>query len=131
MLAGVSEQVTVGAMEQRPAVLVLMGGSNDIDAGVPIPTILHNLSEIPKAVGAQRVTLSAVPPEAPVQDTVDALNAQLPELAAREGWQFTDPMVDVRDASGNWLPGMSDDGVHPTRRAAQLIGERLGAAVRR
>ena len=130
MLAGVLADVTSGAIRPGPAVLVLMGGSNDIDAGVPIPTILHNLSEIPRAVGAEQVTLSAVPPEAPVQDAVDALNAQLPGLAAREGWQFEDPLVDVRAPDGSWLPGMSDDGVHPTQRAAELIGRRLGAAVR-
>ena len=76
MLAGVLADVTSGAIRPGPAVLVLMGGSNDIDAGVPIPTILHNLSEIPRAVGAEQVTLSAVPPEAPVQDAVDALNAR-------------------------------------------------------
>jgi lysophospholipase L1-like esterase len=130
MLAGVMDDVAAGAIEEPPAMLVLMGGSNDIDDGVPIPTILDNLSAIAQTLGADRVTLSTVPPEAAVQSTVDELNARLPELAAQEGWRFADPMVDVRASDGSWLPGMSTDGVHPTHRGARLIGRRLGAAVR-
>ena len=130
MLAGVADDVAAGAVEAPPDMLVLMGGSNDIDDGVPIPTILDNLTSIAKTLGADRVILSTVPPEAAVQSVVDELNARLPALAAQEGWQFTDPMVDVRAADGSWLPGMSTDGVHPTQRGARLIGRRLGAAVR-
>jgi lysophospholipase L1-like esterase len=130
MLSGVLDGAASGAIWAQPNVLVLMGGSNDVDAGVAIPTILENLSRIARVVRADRVTLSAIPPEAAAQDTVDQVNARLPALAEREGWQFVDPLVDVRAADGSWLPGMSDDGVHPTQRAAKLIGERLGAAVR-
>jgi lysophospholipase L1-like esterase len=130
MLAGVTDDLAAGAIKEPPAMLVLMGGSNDIDDGVPIQDILDNLSAIAQTLGADRVTLSAVPPEAAVQSTVDELNARLPALAVQEGWRFADPMVDVRSADGSWLPGMSDDGVHPTQRGARLIGKRLGAAVR-
>lgn len=130
MLTGVLEGAASGAAWAHPDRLVLMGGSNDVDAEVPISTILENLSKIAKIVRAGHVTLSAIPPEAAAQDTVDRVNAQLPALAKREGWQFVDLLVDVRAADGSWLPGMSDDGVHPTQRAARLIGERLRAAVR-
>ena len=130
MLTGVIEDKASGAVVRQADTLVLMGGSNDLDAGVPIPTILHNLASIVSVEHAHHVTLSAVPPEAAVQDAVDELNARLPELAEREGWQFVDPLVDVRAADGSWLAGMSDDGVHPTQQAAELIGLRLGAAVR-
>lgn len=130
MLAGVTDEVAAGAIEEPPAMLVLMGGSNDIDDGVPIPTILDNLSAIARTLGAARVTVSTVPPEAEVQSAVDELNAELPVLAAQQGWRFVDPMVDVRAPDGSWLPGMSTDGVHPTQRGARLIGERIGAAVR-
>lgn len=130
MLGGVLEGAASRATWDRPDRLVLMGGSNDVDAGVPIPAILDNLSKIAKVVRADRVTLSAIPPEAAVQHTVDQVNAQLPALAQREGWQFVDPLVDVRAADGSWLPGMSSDGVHPTEQAAKLIGARLNAALR-
>lgn len=127
MLAGVSNDVATGAIHQPPALLVLMGGSNDIDEGVPIQTILDNLSAIARTLGAKRVIVSAVPPEAAVQSTVDELNSRLPALASQEGWRYADPMVDVRAPDGSWLPSMSEDGVHPTQRGAELIGERLGA----
>jgi lysophospholipase L1-like esterase len=130
MLTGVLDNVASGPTWARPDALVLMGGSNDVDAGVPIPEILHNLSQIAHVVQADRVTLSAIPPEAAVQDTVDEVNSRLPALARREGWQFVDPLIDVRAADGSWRPGMSEDGVHPTPPAARLIGERLRAALR-
>jgi hypothetical protein len=50
-------------------------------------------------------------------------------LARDEGWQLIDPMRAIRDANGNYLPGMTSDGVHPTRRAAGLIALALRAAL--
>jgi lysophospholipase L1-like esterase len=40
-------------------------------------------------------------------------------------------MGGVSDGQGHYLPGMSQDGVHPTPAAAQLIGAALHAALTR
>ena len=110
-------------------VVVIMGGSNDIDVDVPTDQVLEQLTGIAAVVGVPRVLLSAVPPEDGHEADVTALNARLAELAQRSGWQFTDPMTGVRDGNGSWLPGDTDDGVHPTAAAAQLIGTDLRAAL--
>jgi lysophospholipase L1-like esterase len=56
---------------------------------------------------------------------VRTFNAGLPALARSEGWRLVDPMTDIRDGDGHYAPGMTDDGVHPTVRAAKLIGDAL------
>jgi lysophospholipase L1-like esterase len=129
MLAGALDLAATGTGPTRDDVLVLMGGSNDIDEGVAIPTIMDNLVRIATGLRTGRVTLSTIPPEDGVEDEVEALNAHLPALAAQEGWQLVDPMQAVRGEDGGWLPGMSDDGVHPTRPAAALIGESFRRAL--
>jgi lysophospholipase L1-like esterase len=103
-------------------VVVVMGGSNDIDADVPDDQVLTQLTAVVAAVGVPRVLLSAVPPEDGHEADVAVLNARLAELAQRSGWQFVDPMSGVRGSDGGWLPGDTDDGVHPTAAAARVIG---------
>jgi len=69
--------------------------------------------------------LSTIPPEDAVAGDVQAFNAQLPALARSEGWQLVDPMSGIRDDDGHYARGMTDDGVHPSVRAARLIGQAL------
>jgi lysophospholipase L1-like esterase len=124
MLVGVSE-LRAGSTLPRTDVLVLMAGSNDVDAGVPFTEVADHLRAIARDAGIPRVVLSTIPPEDAVPDDVEAFNAQLPALAHSEGWQLVDPMTDIRDDGGHYARGMTDDGVHPTVRAARLIGQAL------
>jgi lysophospholipase L1-like esterase len=109
-------------------VLVVMGGTNDLRTGVPWEVTRDNLLALVPAVGVPTVVLSAIPPCDAVPAGVGELNAALAELAAGQGWTFVDPWSDL-DADGAWVPGTSDDGLHPTEQVATLIGERLAAAV--
>nr|WP_246324673.1 SGNH/GDSL hydrolase family protein [Petropleomorpha daqingensis] len=124
MLLGVSELVAESTMRHAD-VLVLMAGSNDVDAGVPFAEAADHLRAIARDAGISRVVLSTIPPEDAVAADVQAFNAQLPALARSEGWQLVDPMTQIRDGGGHYAPGMTDDGVHPTVRAARLIGQAL------
>jgi lysophospholipase L1-like esterase len=118
-----------GAHPLDADVVVVMGGSNDIDADVPTEQVLTQLTGVVAAVHVPRVLLSAVPPEDGHEADVTALNARLAELAQRSGWQFVDPMTGVRGSDGSWLPGDTDDGVHPTPAAARVIGAAVRAAL--
>jgi lysophospholipase L1-like esterase len=129
MLEGLSEQRDSGVATATPDTLVIMAGNNDVDAAVPFHTVADNLVAIARSVGARRVVLSTIAPEDAVADAVTDFNARLPELAARQGWQLVDPMRGVADGRGHYLPGMSEDAVHPTQRGARLIGTALRAAV--
>jgi len=55
--------------------------------------------------------------------------ADLARLAAREGWQYVDPMTEVRDEDGDYRDGATLDGVHPSGAAAAQIGVALHEAL--
>jgi lysophospholipase L1-like esterase len=129
MLAGLVDRLRAAGVPDPPDVLVIMAGNNDVDAGVAFDVVARNLVAIAAIVGAPRVVLSTIAPEDEVADQVADFNARLPALAGREGWQLVDPMGGVSDGRGHYLPGMSDDGVHPTAEGARLIGAALHAAV--
>jgi lysophospholipase L1-like esterase len=129
MLQGLVDQRSFGGGAPSPDVLVIMAGNNDVDASVPFDVVAENLVAIAGMVDAQRVVLSMIAPEDAVADAVTDFNVRLPELAERQGWQIVDPMDGVGDGRGHYLPGMSEDAVHPTEEGARLIGEALGAAL--
>jgi lysophospholipase L1-like esterase len=129
MLAGLRDSLPAAGAAPPPDVLVIMAGNNDVDASVPFRVVARNLVSIAAMVRAPRVVLSTIAPEDRVADQVADFNAQLPGLAGREGWQLVDPMGAVGDGHGHYLPGMSDDGMHPTAEGARLIGAALHAAV--
>ncbi len=119
----------VQPMSADADVLVLMAGSNDVDLDVPTVQVLQQLTDTVAVADVARVVLSTIPPEDGHEDDVAALNSELAGLADREGWQFVDPMTGVRGSDGGWLPGDSDDGVHPTIAAARVIGTAIRAAL--
>jgi lysophospholipase L1-like esterase len=127
MVDGVTAEPPVSGA--GPGVLVLMAGNNDVDAGVPFAVTADNLVAIAALVHADRVVLSAIAPDDDFADEVTDFNARLPALAEREGWQLVDPMAGVGDGRGRYLPGLSEDGVHPTASGAQRIGSALHPAL--
>jgi len=113
-----------GVLPVDADVLVLLAGTNDVGTGLAFETTAANLRQIVATVGAPRVIISAVPPRDDAPDATMAFNGTLQGLALAEGWEFTDPMGALREG-GSYLPGMTDDGVHPTLPAAELIGAAL------
>lgn len=111
-------------------VLVVLAGSNDIAANVPFEQTKANLESIVAKVGAKTVLVSAVPPRDMDPASVTRFNDQLKELAASEGWKFTDPMTGIRDGD-RYGPQMTSDGIHPTESAATLLGANLSESILR
>jgi lysophospholipase L1-like esterase len=110
-------------------IVVLMGGTNDVQAGVPWEQTRDNLLAIVTTAAAPDVVLSAVPPLDPAARQALDLNAALQGLAGEQGWAFVDPWTDARTQEGTWAPGASTDGVHPTQQVADLVGARIRAAL--
>jgi lysophospholipase L1-like esterase len=129
MLQGLADRQPGAGASPATDVLVIMAGNNDVDASVPFDVVADNLVAIAGTVDPGRVVLSVIAPEDEVAEAVSDFNARLPGLAARQGWQLVDPMGGVGDGRGHYLPGMSDDGVHPTAEGARLIGATLRAAL--
>ncbi|GHE08015.1 SGNH/GDSL hydrolase family protein [Klenkia taihuensis] len=126
MLEGVEN---AGVGDPHPDVLVLMGGNNDIDWGIPAEDTLDDLVQVAALVHAHRVVLSAVAPEDGLGEQTLALDARLATLAQQRGWLYVDPMTGCRDADGDYAPGTTLDGVHPTEQAAAAIGAALHEAL--
>lgn len=106
-------------------VAVVMGGTNDIAGGVDWSVSRANLLEIVARADVGRVVLSAIPPLDSQPAAVLRYNADAAELAAQQGWEFTDPWAGVSQG-GAFAPGASPDGVHPSAEVA----DRAGAALR-
>jgi lysophospholipase L1-like esterase len=128
--AGATTADMVAAVQPLAAdVLVLMAGSNDLDADVPVDRITDDLVTITAEAHVPRVVLSTVPPEDGYEEPSQELNQRLRSLARERGWDFVDAMAGVRNAEGGWRTGMSEDGVHPDDQGADLIGAALRAAI--
>ena len=131
ILQGLAGLPPAPAATAAPDVLVIMAGNNDVDASLPFDVVDENLVAIARLVHAPRVVLSTIAPEDQVAAAVTDFNARLPGFATQEGWQLVDPMAGVGDGRGHYLPGMSEDGVHPTAAGARLIGAALRSALTR
>jgi lysophospholipase L1-like esterase len=111
--------------------LVVMGGTNDIVAGIPVEARLVALEAIIAAVGAERVVLSAVAPLGLAPEAGIEWNEVLAEHAFAKGYAFIDPWASFREGAG-WVPGASlRDKVHPTPATAAAVGNRIAAQLDR
>ncbi|WP_336854998.1 SGNH/GDSL hydrolase family protein [Sinomonas albida] len=108
--------------------LVIVAGTNDVTQGVSFAQTTANLDQIVAAVGAKRVVVSAIPPRDSTPRTTSAFNASLRQLAIQRHWAFVDAAAGVRNGDV-YAPGMTFDGVRPTKEAAQIIGKAIAGAI--
>jgi lysophospholipase L1-like esterase len=124
-----TNEMLAHAKPVKADVLVLLAGANDYIHDVPFETTTAHLDGIVKATGIKRVVVSAVPPSDKKPVEAIAFNVSLKQLSAERGWEFIDPMGKLRNGN-NYAAGMTRDGVHPTEKAAKLIGEGIAAALK-
>jgi lysophospholipase L1-like esterase len=124
-----TDEMLAHAKPVKADVLVLLAGANDYAHDVPFEVTTANLDGIVKATGIKRVVVSAVPPSDLRPADAIAFNESLKDLAAERRWEFIDPMGPLRNGN-NYAAGMTRDGVHPTEKAAKLIGEGIAAALK-
>ncbi|MFW3172817.1 SGNH/GDSL hydrolase family protein [Geodermatophilus sp. CPCC 206100] len=110
-------------------VLVVMGGTNDLQLGIPWEQSRADLVSAVGTAGVGAVVLSGIPPLDRAPQAALDHNGALRQLAGEQGWTFVDPWTESRTPQGTWVPGASGDGVHPTQQVADLVGGRLRAAV--
>lgn len=110
-------------------VLVVLAGTNDAANGIPFEESARNISAIVQAASAKRVVVSAIPPLDEAPWIAESFNAQLLAFVQQNGWTWVDGVAGVRTVDGVFAEGMTIDGVHPTERAARIIGESIRAVV--
>lgn len=115
-------QMAVNATNSPAQVVQIMGGTNDlpinapgvVKAGTPKAQMLASIDRIVAVEKPERVVLLAVPPFGWNYAESNTWNAELRAHAEAQGWDFVDPWVGMRDPSGAWWPGLSNDAVHPS-----------------
>ncbi|QTE30459.1 SGNH/GDSL hydrolase family protein [Pengzhenrongella sicca] len=109
-------------------VLVIIAGTNDLAHGVSFEATTANLVTIARAVGAPRVVVSAIPPRDDRPASARGFNRELEPFVRAQGWTFVDAMVGLR-SDDRYGPGMTTDGLHPSHRAAEILGVALAGAI--
>jgi len=123
-----SAQMQDGVTALSADVLLLMAGTNDVQAGIPWARTEEALTAISATVGADRTVLLAIPPLDGRPADGLAFNVHAAVLAQQRGWGFVDPWTGVSE-DGRYLPGGSADGVHPTPETAAVAGRAIRDAL--
>lgn len=109
--------------------LVILAGTNDLAHGTGHQTISTNLARLPAIVQAPVVLLSSVPPRDGAVESTIAYNDFLRTLAQQRGWVFVDAAAGLRSEANTYLPGLSNDGIHPNLEGARILGAAIGQAL--
>lgn len=113
----------------RADALVILAGTNDLAHGTSHTRIAENLARIAQIVRAPMVLLSSIPPRDDAVAATVAYNDFLRTLAGERGWLFVDASAGLRSETNTFVPGLSDDGVHPNVEGARILGAAIGAAL--
>ncbi|HXB68913.1 MAG TPA: GDSL-type esterase/lipase family protein [Candidatus Acidoferrales bacterium] len=119
MLARIQDVIAL-----KPANCVLLGGTNDLI--LDLSTAMANIDQIAKTLQRNgiRPILSLIPPNNGQLGLVKATNSAIQAYAIANGFPFVDFFSVLADpATGNYLPGYSLDGIHPTPVAAEAMAK--------
>lgn len=112
-------------------VLVVMAGTNDLGDrwGTPMGERLTSLDAIVDQSHAATVMVSAVAPRDDHPEWAVEWNQVLQAHAATNGWLFVDPWGSIRDVGNRYLPGLTIDGIHPTKATSIVVAAAIRSAL--
>lgn len=119
-------------------VLVVELGTNDVNQGVPTDRIVRTIDTLVARQGTPHVLLVAAPPSNHTTSLwgVDrrtgnrVLDRALATDAGEHGWSYADPFAADREPDDSWVPGTTNDGIHPTTPANVRIAGDFATAIR-
>ena len=121
------------ALDYRPAIVIVMGGTNDLKQHKSTKSILYRLGlmvDQARDTGAVTV-LCTIPPRDHYGKRVLSVNAAIRKYAAGSDIPLLDFYGQLGTRSGGYKRGLSQDGIHPnvqaTARMTALAEERLPA----
>jgi lysophospholipase L1-like esterase len=151
---GISGQITgqmLGRMESdviklKPAIMLLLGGTNDIARGVPVSAIEDNLTAIADLAdfyGIKVILASVLPVSDYHKDvnpnyemtrtrppaTIRALNDWMKSFCARRDFTYLDYYSPMVDADGYLKADIADDGLHPNSLGYRIMAPLALAAI--
>ncbi len=122
-------------LSERPDVVIVLAGVNDIYQGMTIRSVERNLEamfSIAKSNGVVPLAATVLPyNEAGQRErrSIRELNAWVKEASNASGVLFCDTNLAVRDKDNPDLLASSPDGLHPDVDGYRLMGEALSAAL--
>jgi lysophospholipase L1-like esterase len=108
----------------QPAVVFVMGGTNDLKRHEDPQKILRRLDQMldrARAVGATAVLCTIPPRNGGYGREVLALNSAIRRYAARGNVPLLDLYESVGTRKGTYKRGLTKDGIHPNLRASDLM----------
>jgi acyl-CoA thioesterase-1 len=130
----------------KPAVMLFLGGTNDIARGVPVSTIEDNLTAIADLADYHQIKL-ILASVLPVSDyhkdvnpnyemtrtrppaTIRALNDWIRSFCARRDFTYLDYYSQMVDADGYLKADIADDGLHPNSLGYRIMAPLVLAAI--
>lgn len=124
-----TERISLGVKPVEADVLVLMTGTNDLMFPFAYDNVERSLQRTVDTVGIDRVLVSSIPPVDAYPAKTKEFNEYLARIAYRHDWSFVDAGSTVRGSNCRYRPGLTSDGIVPTREGARLIGEAIRSAL--
>jgi lysophospholipase L1-like esterase len=123
-LAELAARFQGDVLDRRPEAVVIMGGTNDVLQGLPVDASVLSLEAMVRQARDAGVEVWIVRPP-PINHLylkpVDAMAEAQAEVARETGATYVGLGDSLVSPDGDWLPGLSYDGVHPTPEGAQAL----------
>lgn len=119
-------------LNPKPAACLVMGGTNDVGASVPVATSIANIIAICTALSAARISpiLCTIPPRTSSESGSADLNRRIVRYAAQNGITCVDIYhLLVDPTNGRMQTAYNGDGVHPSALGAKLCGAFIAASI--
>lgn len=131
-LAQLAARFEADVVARRPEAVVIMGGTNDVLQGLPVDASMVSLTAMVRQAqeaGAQVWIVSPPPINRLYLKPVDAIVEAEAGVARETGATYVDLGDSLVGPDGDWLPGLSYDGVHPTPDGARALAEAVLAGL--
>nr|WP_246416418.1 SGNH/GDSL hydrolase family protein [Nocardioides luti] len=125
-LVQMAERFEQDVLARDPEGVVIMGGTNDVLQGLPVePSVasLVTMVGLARDAGAQVWVIGPPAIDAAYAKPVTPMVEAQRRAAEQAGATYVDIGPDDRlyGRNGDWLPGLSFDGVHPTPEGARAL----------
>ncbi|GAB3773481.1 hypothetical protein FB382_000096 [Nocardioides ginsengisegetis] len=130
-LGEMEERFERDVLARRPEAVVIMGGTNDVLRQLPLEVSVESLRRMAEAArdAGARVWIIGPPPIGAVWGrSVAPLAAAAEQVAADTGATYV-PVAGLTGPTGEWLEGLSWDGVHPTEAGARALADAILSAL--
>ena len=127
-------RLSADVLAYKPNALFVMGGTNDLAAGVSQATIIANLRAIATTAQSHgiRVFLLMIPPDAypAMVSRINALNGAIVALGTSLGVRVTNIYRPLASSAGTYVARYTSDGLHLSSLGAQVVANTIYARIK-